>query len=140
MCSAIISDHAISVPLILIGQSLHTLMPPASLIIVLATLSGRVDCFPSLLVASLVATYITGDEAVIKAARKRWLRNELDGAELLTDRTPKMERVRTRIKTPSSTPGNSAYAGNLFAGAFAAPPVPSAAGAQAAAPGGAAMC
>ena len=60
--------------------------------IVLSTLSGRVDCFPTLLVASIVATYITGDESVIKAARSRWLRSELDGSELLVDKDAPMQR------------------------------------------------
>ena len=79
--------------------------------IVLATLSGRVDVFPTMLVSSLVALHITGDEAIIKAARKRWLRAELDGTALMTDRTPPMERNR---KTPGSTPGNSTHSGNAF--------------------------
>ena len=153
--------------------------------IVLASLSGRIDVFPTLLVASLVATYapissilpvaprhhppsplycpwppaitrhllstarghppplpqpiapllvslsalpltchvssvsyISGDESIIKAARKRWLRSELDGTEALTDRTPQMERRRSRVRTPNSTPGNSMHGGNAFATAF----------------------
>ena len=80
--------------------------------IVMATLSGRVDCFSSLLVASIVAINITGDESIIKAARKRWLRYELDGIEALTDRTPQMERRRSRVRTPSSTPGSSMHGSN----------------------------
>lgn len=66
-------------------------------------------------VASLVGLYMTGDESIIKAARKRWLRSELDGSEQLTDRTPVMERRRSRVRTPGSTPGNSLHGGNLFA-------------------------
>ena len=49
--------------------------------IVLASLAGRTDCFPTLLVASIVAMQMTGDEAIIVAARRRWLRSELDGAD-----------------------------------------------------------
>jgi len=82
--------------------------------IVLATLSGRTDCFPTLLVASIVSLYMTGDESIIVAARKRWLRAELDGIEALTDRTPPMERNRTRVRTPGSTPNTSLHGGNLF--------------------------
>ena len=54
--------------------------------IVLSTLSGRVDIFPTMLVASIVSLYVTGDESIIKAARKRFLRRELKGTELMTDR------------------------------------------------------
>ena len=38
--------------------------------IVLASLAGRTDCFPTLLVASIVAMQMTGDEAIIVAARR----------------------------------------------------------------------
>merc|ERR1719502_971153 len=89
--------------------------------IVLSTLSGRVDCFPTLLVSSIVALYITGDESIIKAARSRWLRSELDGSELLVDQNAPMERKRTRVRTPSSTPGSSMHGGSLFT-----PPTPQA--------------
>ena len=47
--------------------------------IVLASLSGRPDTLPTLLVASLVSLWVTADESVIKDARKRWLRVELGG-------------------------------------------------------------
>lgn len=57
---------------------------------------------------------MTGDESIIVAARKRWLRAELDGIEALTDRTPPMERNRTRVRTPGSTPNTSLHGGNLF--------------------------
>lgn len=81
--------------------------------IVLSALSGRVDVFPTLLVSSLVAAYVSGDEAIIKSARKRFLRAELDGTELLTDRTPQLDRRRSRVRvTPGSTPGNSTHGGN----------------------------
>merc|ERR1719326_2660213 len=62
--------------------------------VVLATLSGRTDVFPMLLVASIVSLYMTGDEAIIKAARKRWLRAELEGAEIMTDRAGDFKRNR----------------------------------------------
>lgn len=87
--------------------------------IVLATLSGRVDTFPTMLVASLVALYVTGDESIIKAARKRWLRAELTGTELMTDRTPPMQRnriVRTSMSGASSC-NASAHAGTNFSAA-----------------------
>ena len=83
--------------------------------IVLSTLSGRVDCFPTLLVASLVSLYVTGDESIIKAARGRWLRSELDGAAELVDSDAPMVRTRPRLRTsPGSTPGNSAHGGSEF--------------------------
>ena len=74
--------------------------------IVLSALSGRPDMLPTLLVASLTALYVAGDETVIVAARKRWLRTELDGCEILEDPTPPMARSRPRVR-PSriSTPG-----------------------------------
>lgn len=72
--------------------------------VVLSTLSGRVDCFPTLLVASLVSLYVTGDESIIKAARARWLRSELDGSEMLVDNDAPMERKRTRVRSPSQSP------------------------------------
>jgi len=55
--------------------------------IVLSTLSGRVDIFPTMLVASIISLYVTGDESIIKAARKRFLRRELEGTEAMTDRS-----------------------------------------------------
>ena len=82
--------------------------------IVLATLSGRTDCFPGLLVASIVSLHMTGEESIIVAARKRWLRTELDGTEALTDRTPPMERNRPRLRSPGNTPSNSLHGGQLF--------------------------
>ena len=84
--------------------------------IVLSGLSGRIDCFPTLLAASIVSLFVTGDESIIKAARKRWLRAELDGTELLTDRTAPLQRNRIESKTYSrgNTPGNSSHGGNAF--------------------------
>lgn len=81
--------------------------------IVLSALSGRIDVFPTLLVASLVALYVTGDESIIKAARKRWLRSELDGTELMTDRSPAMVRNRV-VRSRSITPGSSAHGNSNF--------------------------
>ena len=82
--------------------------------IVLSSLSGRVDCFPTLLVSSLVALYITGDESIIKAARGRYLRSELDGAAELHDNDAPLTRRRTRVRTPGSTPGNSLHDSSNF--------------------------
>jgi len=86
--------------------------------IVLASLSGRTDVFPHLLVASLVALWVTGEESIIKAARKRWLRAELEGTSAMTDRTPTLERrrlVRSGNNSAATTPGSSLHGGNLFA-------------------------
>ena len=67
--------------------------------IVLATLSGRTDVFPTLLVASIVSLYVPGQESIIKAARKRWLRAELDGsAELVDGYTPRIDRNRVVVQ------------------------------------------
>jgi len=88
--------------------------------IVLASLSGRVDVFPTLLVTSIVAAEISSGESIIKAARSRLLRAELDGAELLTDRSPKVPRMRTRVRTPSGTPGNSIHGNSACADMLAA--------------------
>jgi len=52
--------------------------------IVLITLSARPDVFPSVLIASVISLYITGDVAIITAGRKR-LRREQLGADKLTD-------------------------------------------------------
>lgn len=84
--------------------------------VVLATLSGRTDVFPMLLVSSIVSLYVTGDEAIIKAARKRWLRKELEGSELLTDRNPHMERNRVVVMNRSnrSTPHHSTHGGSAW--------------------------
>ena len=84
--------------------------------VVLATLSGRTDVFPMLLVASIVSLYVTGEESIIKAARKRWLRKELDGTELMTDRNNNMERNRVVLKVRSnrSTPNSSAHGGSAW--------------------------
>jgi len=90
--------------------------------IVLATLSGRTDVFPTLLVASIVSLYVTGDESIIKAARKRWLRAELEGTDLMTDRSKPLERKRVVISNPDSrhsTPHSSTHGGSKFGpGAF----------------------
>ena len=91
----------------------------------MATLSGRTDCFPTLLVSSLVALMVTGDESIIKAARKRWLRAELDGTEVMTDRdAPMNDRkrvVRSGNVSRATTPGNSAHGGAEFNKFFADP-------------------
>jgi len=93
--------------------------------IVLATLSGRVDAFPEMLVASLIALYVTGDESIIKAARKRWLRSELMGSELMTDRTAPIERNRryggSASNSRTTTPGSSKHNANNFGAAFVNP-------------------
>lgn len=52
--------------------------------IVLITLSARPDVFPSVLISSVISLYMTGDTAIITAARKR-LRREQLGADQLTD-------------------------------------------------------
>lgn len=86
--------------------------------IVLSSLSGRTDVFPHLLVASLVALWVTGEESIIKAARKRWLRAELEGTDAMTDRTPTLERrrlVRSGNNSAATTPGSSLHGGNFFA-------------------------
>ena len=58
---------------------------------------------------------MTGDESIIKAARGRWLRSELDGAAELVDSDAPMVRTRPRLRTsPGSTPGNSAHGGSEF--------------------------
>jgi len=88
--------------------------------IVLSSLSGRTDVFPELLVASLVAIWVTGDESIIKAARKRWQRSELEGAENLTDRTKPMERNRLQPRSNSTTPNTSLHGGSHFAKVAAA--------------------
>jgi len=80
--------------------------------IVLSTLSGRVDVFPTLLVASILSLYVTGEESIIKAARKRWLRSQLEGTEMMTDRTPEMDR--NRIVSIRHTPNNSLHGGGAF--------------------------
>ena len=82
--------------------------------IVLSTLSGRTDVCPTMLVASLISLYVTGDEAIITAARKRWLRAELDGCEVLEDPTPTVERRRTRLRAPGTTPPHSVHGGDVF--------------------------
>merc|ERR1719267_175591 len=83
--------------------------------IVLASLSGRMDTFPTLLVASIISLYMTGDESIIKAARKRWLRAELMGSEVMTDRDKDIQRNRI-IRSPDisrgPTPGTSLHAKN----------------------------
>merc|ERR1719502_1055268 len=94
--------------------------------IVLATLSGRVDTFPTLLVASLVSLYVTGDESIIKGARKRWLRSELQGTDLMTDRTPPLQRNRRQSNrsagnSTNTTPGASLHKANNFSAASFAP-------------------
>ena len=82
---------------------------------VLVTLSGRTDCFPTLLVASIVSLYMTGDESIIKAAKKRYLRAELDGTNLMTDRSKPLQRHRIvyNERGPSADP--SLHGGNIFA-------------------------
>jgi len=89
--------------------------------VVLATLSGRTDVFPMLLVSSIVSLYVTGDEAIIKAARKRWLRTELEGSELLTDRDGKMERNRVAVinRSNRTTPHSSQHGGSAWLAAEA---------------------
>jgi len=84
--------------------------------VVMATLSGRTDVFPMLLVASIVSLYVTGKESIIKAARKRWLRAELDGAAELDDGETPMERNRVvQIKRSNrSTPNSSKHGGSLW--------------------------
>ena len=62
--------------------------------------------------ASLISLYVTGDESIIKAARKRWLRAELDGCEVLEDPSPAIERRRTRVRTPP----HSVHGGDVFGG------------------------
>ena len=67
--------------------------------IVLASLSGRTDVFPTLLVASIVSLYVPGNESIIKAARKRWLRAELEGTEDMRDGvTPRLDRNRVVVQ------------------------------------------
>ena len=83
--------------------------------IVLTTLSARPDVMPTLVVASIVSLYVTGDESIIKAARKRWLRHELDGCEVLDDPSPQIQRRRTRLRTPVTSPDNSLKGGQSFA-------------------------
>lgn len=83
--------------------------------IVLTTLSARPDVMPTLVVASIVSLYVTGDESIIKAARKRWLRHELDGCDVLDDPSPQIQRRRTRLRTPVTSPENSLKGGNNFA-------------------------
>ena len=71
--------------------------------IVLASLSGRPDTLPTLLVASLVSLWVTADESVIKDARKRWLRVELEGCDAMEDPSPDIVRRRSRLRRPHST-------------------------------------
>jgi len=82
--------------------------------IVLATLSGRSDVFPQLLVASIISLYITGDESIIKAARRRWLRAELFGTEIMTDRSKPIDRNRILRSPGNSLRGGSAFSGVSF--------------------------
>lgn len=85
--------------------------------IVLATISGRTDCFPTLLVASIVSLYMTGNESIIKAARKRYLRAELEGTEDMKDgATPRLERNRIVVQNRSNrtTPNSSKHGGTAF--------------------------
>ena len=84
--------------------------------VVLATLSGRTDIFPMLLVSSIISLYVTGDESIIKAARKRWLRKELDGTELMTDRNKDLDRNRVvlKIRSNRSTPNTSTHGGSAW--------------------------
>ena len=67
-----------------------------------------------LLVASIVSLYVTG-ESIIKA-RKRWLRKELDGTELMTDRNKDLERNRVvlNVRSSRSTPNSSAHGGSAW--------------------------
>ena len=71
--------------------------------IVLASLSGRPDTLPTLLAASLVSLWVTADESVIKDARKRWLRVELEGCDAMEDPSPDIVRRRSRLRRPHST-------------------------------------
>ena len=77
--------------------------------IVLASLSGRPDTLPTLLVASLVSLWVTADESVIKDARKRWLRVELEGV------------TRWRTRRPTSCGAARASAARLHRRAQRAP-------------------
>ena len=52
--------------------------------LVLITLSSRPDVFPCVLISSIVSLYMTGDVAIIGAARKRFTREQL-GAGNMTD-------------------------------------------------------
>ena len=55
------------------------------------------------LVASLVSLWVTADESVIKDARKRWLRVELEGCDAMEDPSPDIVRRRSRLRRPHST-------------------------------------
>merc|ERR1712070_669158 len=76
------------------------------------------DVFPTLLVASIVSLFMTGNESIIKAARKRYLRMELEGTEFMRDgATPRLERNRIVVQNRSNrtTPNTSKHGGNIFA-------------------------
>merc|ERR1711871_1594783 len=86
----------------------------------LTTLSGRTDCFPILLVASIVSLYMTGDEMIIKAARKRWLRSELEGTEDMLD-SADMKLEKSDMIRNMRRESNSLRGGSLFGKYFSSP-------------------